>query len=98
MIFLRATKEGTLLKICVQPKASRTRVLGLYGEALKIAVQAPPVDGAANEAIVEFLAGLLGLARKSVHLKSGETSRQKTFLLAGIPLEQAKACLEGKLP
>lgn len=98
MIFLTDSKEGPLIAVCAQPKASKTRVIGIYGKALKIAVQAPPVDGAANEEIVEFLADLLGVPNRQVVLRRGATSRQKTFLLSGLSLESIRKKLEGKLP
>lgn len=98
MIFLRDTKAGLEISVWAQPKASKTRVVGVHGEALKIAVQAPPVDGAANEEISEFLAGLLGVAARQVQLHKGPTSRQKVFLIAGVPLATAKEKIAGALP
>ena len=89
MIFLKACSDGVLLSVHAQPGASRTKIVGEYGESLKIAVHAPPVDGAANEAITDFLAEVLGLSRKNIGLKSGTTGRKKTFLLLGLTLEEA---------
>lgn len=83
-----------LLFVHAQPGASRTRIAGLHGNRLKIAVQAPPIEGAANEALTEFLAEALGLPRRSVLLKSGATGRQKTFLLAGLTMAGARRKLE----
>jgi uncharacterized protein (TIGR00251 family) len=98
MIFLQEHKDGCLLRVHAQPRASRTALVGLHGDALKIAVQAPPVDSAANEALRDFLAELLGLPRARVSLRAGETSRKKTFQLQGLSLSDAKRALEGKLP
>ena len=95
MSFLRDTKAGLEISVWAQPKASKTRVVGIHGEALKIAVQAPPVDGAANEEIAGFLAELLGVAARQVQLHKGATSRQKIFLVAGMPLALAREKLAG---
>lgn len=97
MIFLKASGDHLLLSVHAQPGASRTKVVGQHGESLKIAVQAPPVDGAANDAITEFLSELLGLSRKNIGLKSGATGRKKVFILAGIDLSSAQARLQEHL-
>ena len=74
-----------------QPGAKKTAIVGVYGEGdaaqLKIAVQAPPVEGRANEALVAFLAETFGMPKRSVELVSGEFSRSKVFLLAGVSLQ-----------
>ena len=98
MIFLLDHKEGALLRVHAQPRASRNALVGVHGDALKIAVQAPPVDSAANEAIRDYLAELFRLPKSRVTLRSGDTSRKKTFQLAGLSLADAQKALEGKLP
>lgn len=98
MIFLQEHKDGALVRVHAQPRASRNAVAGVHGDALKIAVQAPPVDSAANEALREFVAELFGLPRARVTLRAGETSRKKTFQLHGLSLSEAAKALEGKLP
>lgn len=75
--------EGALLRVHVQPKASRSRVLGLHGGRLKVAVTAPADRGAANQAVVELLAEELGLSKSDVTLIRGHTSRRKDVLLNG---------------
>ena len=78
-------RQGAVrFQVRVQPRASRTEVAGELGGALKIRLQAPPVDGAANEALVEFLADELGVSRKVVRIVSGSTSRTKTVEVDGI--------------
>lgn len=88
---------GVTLAVRAQPGAKRTAIVGVYGEGdgaeLKIAVQAPPVEGRANEAIVAFLAETFGVAKRSVELVSGELSRSKVFLLRGLTLDRAKVLL-----
>ena len=81
-------ESGVLLQIRVQPGASRPRIQGLHGDRLKVAVQAPPVEGAANEAVIRFLSDALGIPPSRIHLIRGETSRQKTFFLRGISLPE----------
>lgn len=72
-------KIGTLVCLYIQPGASKTCVRGLYQNRLKLSVQSPPVDGAANEAVIHFLSKLIHLSKNKIHLLSGETSRQKNF-------------------
>ena len=67
----------------VQPRARRNSVVGELGEALKIALTSPPVDGRANEACIEFLAELLAIPRSSVSIASGQSSRNKVIRIAG---------------
>lgn len=77
------TDEGVRLKIRVVPRAARTEVAGLHGDALKIRLHAPPVDGAANEALIKFLADALGLSRSAVHIARGHTGRSKEITISG---------------
>jgi hypothetical protein len=65
------------LTIHVQPRASRTEVAGRHGDAIKIRLKAPPVDGAANAELITFLAQQLGVSRSAVRIVRGETSRRK---------------------
>jgi len=74
--------QGVLLRVHLQPRAAHNRVIGLHGEALKIALTAPPVDGAANAALLIFVADLLRLPRSSVSLASGVKSREKRVLIS----------------
>lgn len=78
-----ARAEGVLLRIRVVPRASRTAVSGVQGDALKIRLQAPPVDGAANEALVSFLAEALDIKRNAITLERGQASRNKAVLIRG---------------
>lgn len=81
--FLKETAGGTLLAVKLQPRASKIEIGGPLGDELKIKVTAPPVDSAANEALVKFLADTLGCAKGRVELLRGQTSRHKTLLLHG---------------
>jgi uncharacterized protein (TIGR00251 family) len=71
------------VRVHVQPRASRSEIVGLHGAALKVRVQAPPVDGAANEALATLLADSLGLPRRAVRVVGGATSRSKTVEIEG---------------
>jgi hypothetical protein len=94
---LRATATGVSLAVRAQPGAKKTAIIGIYGEGatsqLKIAVQAPPLEGRANEALVAFLAQTFGLPKNAVKLISGELSRSKVVLLEGITMARANAAL-----
>jgi uncharacterized protein len=68
----------------VQPRASKTEVSGVHGDALKIRLSAPPVDGAANAALIEFLAELFAVPRRAVMILAGESSRVKIIEIEGI--------------
>ncbi|MGI6638156.1 MAG: DUF167 domain-containing protein [Desulfobulbus sp.] len=84
MPYLLTQADGSLLlRIHVQPRASQNQVTGLQGDALKIRLSAPPVDGKANKAVLAFLAALLSLPKSALSLKSGQQSRQKTVLVTG---------------
>jgi uncharacterized protein len=71
------------VRVHVQPRASRNEIVGLHGAALKVRLQAPPVEGAANEALGALLADRLGLPRRAVRVVAGATSRSKTVEIEG---------------
>ena len=74
------------LTLHIQPGAKKTEVVGLHGDALKIRLAAPPVDGKANEALIRYIAERLQLSKSAVSLKSGQTSRQKVLEVVGAEL------------
>jgi uncharacterized protein len=84
--FLKEVSDGVQLAVKLQPRASRDQVQGVQGTELKISVTAPPVDFAANEALLQFLANELDCARRNVVLLRGQTSRHKTILVKGMAL------------
>ena len=92
--WLVPVEGGVELLVLVQPRASRSRVLGEHGGYLKIQLAAPPVDGAANAALLELLAGLLGVPRRQVTLVSGESSRRKRVRAAGVDAPMAEAVMK----
>ena len=83
MIALHETPAGVTFAVRVQPRARRNSVLGEVGDALKIALTSPQVDGRANEACIEFLAELFTIPRSSVSIVSGQSSRNKVIRIAG---------------
>lgn len=91
--YLRATPGGTLLAIKLQPRASANEIGEALGDELKIKVTAPPVDSAANESLLKFLAGHLGCAKNRVELLRGHTSRHKTVKLHGFGPEEVASLL-----
>jgi uncharacterized protein len=87
MSWFRREADGTLvLRVHAQPGARRTELAGLHGEALKVRVAAPPVEGRANEALRDFLAERCGVPRAAVTLLQGETGRAKRFAVRGCRL------------
>ena len=87
--------DGTVvLRVHAQPGAGRSAVIGRYGDAVKIRVAAPPVDGRANAALAELLARELGLDRAAVELMSGDKSRSKRYRLGGLEPEGAEDAIE----
>ena len=82
--WLRVATDGRItLTLHIQPGAKKTECAGLHGDALKIRLAAPPVDGKANEALVKFVASALSLPKSAVSLKSGQTSRRKVLEVIG---------------
>jgi uncharacterized protein len=92
---LRRDGDDWLLDVRVQPRASRTELAGLHGDRLKVRLQAPPVDGRANAALLEFLADLCDLPKSRLTLDAGQTGRDKRVRLHG--LVESPAALHGAL-
>ena len=88
-----ATKTGVRVTLEVRPNAARTSLEGLYGDALKLRIAAPPVDGAANAAVIEFLADRLGVPRARVRLVGGAGSRRKRVEIDGLTVAATRLAL-----
>ncbi len=83
----RQAADGRItLTLHIQPGAKKTEIAGRHGDALKIRLAAPPVDGKANEALIRYIAERLQLSKSAVSLKSGQTSRQKVLEVVGAEL------------
>jgi uncharacterized protein len=85
--------DSARIDVYVQPRASKTVVAGMHDGAVKIRLAAPPVDGAANAALVEFVAQHVGIAKSRVRITAGLTSRRKTVEVEGVTVEQLSAAL-----
>jgi hypothetical protein len=81
------------IAVHVQPRARRTELVGRHGDSLKIRLAAPPVDGAANDALVRFLAERLGVPRSAVRIASGAGSRTKVVAVDGVSVAEAERSL-----
>ncbi len=74
--------KDTILKIYLQPKSSKNEIVGPYRDGIKIKVTAPPVEGKANEALVRFLAGRLGVSASHIEILQGHRSREKKLRIS----------------
>jgi hypothetical protein len=90
MIPIKNTPSGATFAVKVHPRARKNAVAGEVGDALKVALTAPPVEGKANTACVEFLAELLDVPRSSITIAAGETSRNKIIRVAGLTAAQVE--------
>lgn len=92
MSTLRITaRDGAVrFAVHVQPRASRSEIVGMHGDALKIRLAAPPVDGAANDALVTLLAQAFAIPRRAVRILAGESSRAKLVELEGVTPEAVR--------
>lgn len=94
MPYLARTENGTSIKVFLAPRSSVTRIIGLHGDELKIAVCAPPVEGAANESLIKFLSKLLKVSKSSFEISSGEHSRHKVIQVRGLAPEAIAQALQ----
>ncbi|MBU7008585.1 DUF167 domain-containing protein [Phosphitispora fastidiosa] len=85
--------NGTAVKVKIQPRASRNRIAGELGDMLKVTLTAPPVDGAANAACIEFFASLLKIPKKQVEILSGHTGRTKLIKFYGVTKDELQRVL-----
>jgi uncharacterized protein (TIGR00251 family) len=88
--YLRESDQGVILKVQVQPRASRDEVVGPHGDGLKIRITSAPVAGAANKHLLKFLAKKLRVARSQMSIASGATSRAKSIAIEGITAEEVR--------
>ncbi len=79
----RCAGDVVMLTLHVQPGAKRSEITGLHGEALKLRLAAPPIDGRANEALIKYIAGLFEVPQRQVELKQGGQSRHKVLAIIG---------------
>jgi uncharacterized protein (TIGR00251 family) len=90
---IEASDGGVRFAVHVQPRASRTEIAGAHGDAVKIRLQAPPVDDAANGMLVDFLSERFAVARRNVRIVSGAHSRAKVVEVDGLSVDDARRIL-----
>ena len=91
---VRELEGGVEIVIHAQPRASRSEVVGLHGDALKVRLAAPPVDGAANADLIRVMAKVLGVPKSSVEVTRGHSGKSKVVRIAGLAVEVARARLK----
>ncbi|MEA2115389.1 MAG: DUF167 domain-containing protein [Thermodesulfobacteriota bacterium] len=92
MPYLQTLPNGNLLlSLYVQPRASRNELAGLHGDALKLRLTTPPVDGRANKAVISFLAKLFKIPKSAIIIRSGLQSRSKMVLLSGLDEQKVRS-------
>jgi uncharacterized protein (TIGR00251 family) len=97
MVSLNESAKGITFAVKVHPRARKNAITGLVGDALKLALTAPPVEGKANQAVIEFFADLFEIPRSSVTIASGETSRNKVVRISGMDRAAVQQRLSGAL-
>ena len=90
MVAIQNSVNGTTFAVKVHTRAKKNAITGAVGDALKLALAAPPVDGKANAACIEFFAKLLKVPRSSVTIAAGQTSRNKVIRVAGLTAQQVQ--------
>jgi len=90
---IRDTAQGAQFALRVQPRSSRNAIVGVIGDAIKLAITAPPVDGKANQAVIDFLAKLFSVPKSSITILSGETGRNKLIAVRSLTAEQVRKLL-----
>lgn len=89
-MMFQESQEGVTFSVKVIPRAKRDEIVGVERDALKIRLNAPPVEGRANEALIKFLAKMLGVSRSQVEIVRGETARHKLVRVRGVGVEQVR--------
>jgi uncharacterized protein len=90
MVTMRESTDGVSFAVKVHPRAKKNAITGEFGEALKISLTAPPIEGRANEACITFLAEVLNLPRSSITITSGQSGRNKVIRVVGISAEELR--------
>jgi len=95
LIPIQESEQGVTFAVRLHPRARKNAITGELGEALKLSLTAPPVEGTANEACIEFFAKLLKVPRSSVSIAAGQTSRNKVIRVAGLSAKEIRDRLGG---
>jgi uncharacterized protein (TIGR00251 family) len=91
---VQPTATGVRVSVHVQPRASNSGIVGIHGEALKVRLTAPPVDGAANEALTELLAATFGIPVQAITIVAGSSSRRKVVELDGVTEDRVRQLVQ----
>lgn len=89
---------GAAIRIRLQPRSSRDRIEGVQGDALKIRLTAPPVEGEANKALIEFLSALTGVRKSAFRMESGLRTREKKLSVEGMDVPALEKIFSAYLP
>jgi uncharacterized protein (TIGR00251 family) len=89
------TDTKTIIRVRVLPRTSKNQIVGMDGGVFKVKLTAPPVEGKANKALVQFLAKKLGLPKRDIEIVSGEHSREKSIRINGLSVEEVMRILMG---
>ena len=95
MFAIHENAKGVSFSVKVHPRARKNSITGELGDALKLSLTTPPIEGRANDACIEFFAKLLKVPRSSVTIASGQTSRNKVIRVAGVTAQQVRDRLQG---
>src|SRR5690348_2104900 len=90
MVAIKESASGVTFAVKVHPRARKNAITGAVGDALKLALTAPPVEGKANQAVIEFFADFFEIPRSSVTIASGETSRNKVIRINGLNAQRVR--------
>lgn len=90
---IKESNGGVIIQFRVQPNSSKNLVVGKYGDRIKIKLQSPPVDGKANECLIDFLSDLFEVSKSKITLVRGETSREKAVHINGCTVDRAEIVL-----
>ncbi|CAG1065813.1 hypothetical protein BAC1_01405 [uncultured bacterium] len=96
--FLEAASKGVLIRVRLQPRSSRNQVEGVHNDSVKIRLTAPPVEGEANKALIEFLSEITGLRKSAFSISSGHKSRDKAVLAEGASLASFEKAFSEVIP
>lgn len=98
MATFSSSHDGVTFAVKVHPRAKKNAITGEVGDALKLSITAPPVDGKANDACIDFFAKLLNVARSSITIAAGLTSRNKVIRVSGVSEEEIRKRLHVQAP
>jgi uncharacterized protein (TIGR00251 family) len=93
MVDIRETEHGVIFHIHVVPRSAKCEVAGVQGDALKLRITAPPVEGQANTECIRFLSDILGVRKKQVTILSGHKSKKKTVAIEGVRRKDIEALI-----